>query len=163
MRCTGKFSARRISRGDRARSFLLLHRLAGFLSLHRQLLVDPATKMPTILDSDAAFSSPVDRREIKAHGSFTICPVRRPHNLKAFEEAWSELRSMWQEYLQDDFVRTNMSTEDPVNGDFCGIAYPATKPYRVKAFTQLYVFMFMLDGKFAAYTVPSFCPVWELS
>jgi hypothetical protein len=100
----------------------------------------------TFLEADAYLSDPLPPQAVQNHGSFTIFPVRRPHDLTPFEKARDEIRRLWEEYMQDGLIKTNMCTECPVVGDYLGIAYPGTKLERVKAFTWLYTIFFLLDG-----------------
>jgi len=100
----------------------------------------------SLLEEDAALSYPLTSSEIQAHGSFTVFPVRVPYDLQPVEEARDEIRAMWEEYMKDGLIKTNMCTECPVVGDYLGVAYPGTRPERIKAFTWLYTIFFLLDG-----------------
>lgn len=100
----------------------------------------------SLLKEDEALSYPLTLSEIQAHGSFTILPVRVPYDLRPIEDARDEIRALWEEYMQDGLIKTNMCTECPIVGDYLGVAYPGTRPERIKAFTWLYTIFFLLDG-----------------
>jgi hypothetical protein len=102
-----------------------------------------------LLKADGSFSNPLTAAEVQAHGSFTVFPVRRPRDLSPFEDARDEIRTLWEEYMQDGLIKTNMCTECPVVGDYLGVAYPGTRPERIKAFTWLYTMFFLLDGRWS--------------
>jgi hypothetical protein len=126
--------------------FFILHVIAIYALLVRK------GGLPTrrrLLKIDASFSDPLPPAEVQAHGSFTITQVRRPQDLTPFEESRDKFHALWEKYIQDDLLKTNIGTECPIVGDYLGVAYPGTRPYRerIQAFTWLYTMSFLLDGK----------------